>query len=136
MERKHFNRKRRLAEPMLPQSDLNDLATKVQYVGSPYHKRNQGDFGLTPPAQPRADKTLCDEAGIVSKAEAERYLVKGVQRGMVSSAGPDGFPKHVWAVTDGGVVLEAKYNNVGPGSYHGYPLFKPDPFRKAILDRW
>ena len=135
-ERKHFNRKRRLVEPMPSQEHLNDLASKVRYIGSPYHKRNPGDFGLTPPVQPRPDKTLCDEAGIVSVAEAQHYLEEGVRRGMISSTAQDGFPKHVWAVTNDGIVLEAKYSNEGPGYYHGYPLFKPDPFRQNVLNRW
>jgi hypothetical protein len=55
---------------------------------------------------------------------------------MVSENLQDGFPKHIWAVTDTGIVLEAKYSNVGPGHYHGYPLFEPDPFRQVVIARW
>ena len=135
-ERKHYNRKRRIHSPMPAEGILNELTGKVRYVGSPYHKRAPGDFGLTPPAQPRPDKTLCDQAGIFSVAAAQHWLEEGIRRGMISPNMQGGFPKHIWAVTDEGIVLEAKYNNEGPGNYHGCPLFEPDPFRKIVLDLW
>jgi hypothetical protein len=135
-ERRHFNRKRRIVDPTPGQKNLNGLGSKVQYVGSSYHKRSPGNFGLTPPAQPRPDKTLCDKAGIFTLAEAQHWLQEGVRRGMISATAQNGFPKHILAVTDDGVVLEANYNNEGPGHYHGYPLFEPDPFRQVVLKRW
>lgn len=135
-ERRRFNPKRRIVKPRPAQDSLNDLAGSVQYTGSPYHKRNPGDFGLTPPAQPRPDKTLCDGAGIFAVADAQRWLQEGARRGLVSSDPEGSYPKHIWAVTDDGVVLEAKYNNEGPGHYHGYPLFAPDPFRRIVLEHW
>ena len=58
--RNRFNPKRRICEAADP-SDLEGIAGRVRDVGNPEHKRNPGDFGLTPPAQPRADKTLCDD---------------------------------------------------------------------------
>src|SRR3546814_11123097 len=73
------------------------------------------------------DKTLCDGAGIFKVSLAQRLLVIGIRRGLVSTTWHHGFPKHVWAISDEGIVLEAKYNNEGPGNYHGYPLFEPDP---------
>ena len=134
--RSRFNRKRRIVVPVPEKGFLEELSVKVHYVGSPYHKRGPGDFKLTPPAQPRPDKTLCDAVGIDRRSEAEKWLKEGILRGMISPIMQDGFPKHVWAVTDDGVVLEASYNNEGPGNYHGYPLFKPDPFRQIVLKSW
>lgn len=69
-------------------------------------------------------------------ADAQKWLEEGIRRGVISQSVQGGFPKHVWAVTDNGVVLEASYNNEGPGNYHGYPLFDPDPFRQVILSIW
>ena len=135
-ERKKFKQKRRILSPMPPQDVLDDLAERVRYRGNPSHKRNPGYFDLTPPAQPRADKTLCDLASIFEKAVAQRWLQEGVRQGMISSTSQDDYPKHIWAVTDENVVLEANYNNEGPGNYHGYPLFEPDPFRQIVLNRW
>ena len=135
-ERRHFNRKRRIVDPKPEPRVLEEFAGRVHYRGSPYHKRSPGDFGLTPPAQPRPDKTLCDEVGITTAADAQGWLQEGVRRGSISANPKDGYPKHIWAVTREGIVLEAKYNNEGPGHYHGYPLFEPDPFRQVVLDYW
>ena len=135
-ERKGFNRKRRIASPKPKPESLSELVQKISYIGSSYHKRNPGDFGLIPPSQPRPDKTLCDGAGILSRASAQRLLEEGARRGLVSDNRQDGFPKHIWAVTEENVVLEAKYNNSGPGHYHGYPLPVADPFREIVLKHW
>ena len=135
-ERRHFNPKRRIVNLMPAEDVLNDLADRVRYTGSPYHKRSPGDFGLIPPSQPRPDRTLCDEAGIFRVADAQRWLQEGARRGLLSAVPQHGYPKHIWAVTDEGIVLEAKYNNAGSGHYHGYPLFEPDPFRQIVLNHW
>ena len=134
--RRRFSHKRRFADPTPPRSVLLDIASRVTYSGSPYHKRNAGDFGLTPPAQPRPDKMLCDDAGIVRVADAAHYLREGMRKGMVSEIDSHGYPRYVWAVTKDGIVLEATRTNAGLGEYHGYPLFEPDPFRDVVLDRW
>jgi hypothetical protein len=132
--RTRFNTKRRIKTPKPDQNVLEDLATRVQYVGSPYHKRNPGDFRLIPPSQPRPDKTLCDGAGILSVAEAQRWLQEGVRRGLIGAKEQNGYPTHIWAVTDEGLVLEATFSGGRPGEYHGYPLFEPDPFRQIVLN--
>ena len=115
---------------------LADLADRVRYGGSPYHKRNPGDFSLTPPMQPRPDKTLCDDTGIVTRAEAQNWLQLGVRRGLISKSTQDGYPSNIWAVMDTGIVLEARYGSGPTGHYHGYPLFEPDPFRSIVLKNW
>jgi hypothetical protein len=110
------------------------LVESVAYVGHPHHKREPGDFKLSPPAQPRPDKTLCDGAGIKTRAEARRWLLEGIRHGLISDYVEGGFPKNVWAVTDQGIVLEARGDE--NGHYHGYPLFEPDPFTEVVLQRW
>ena len=46
-----FNPKRRLLQPSAEDVErLCVLAEKVVYGGNPEHKRNPGDFGLTPPS--------------------------------------------------------------------------------------
>lgn len=134
--RYRYNPKRRIVSPCPTKAALDDLAERVRYVGSPYHKRNPGNFGLSPPAQPRPDKTLCDSASIYELQEAERWLVAGIKRGLISVNGRAGYPTNVWAVTDTGIVLEAASSGGTPGTYHGYPLFEPDPFRELVLQRW
>jgi hypothetical protein len=133
--RNRFNPKRSLREECDP-GELNDLATRVRYSGNPVHKSDPGDFNLTPPAEPRPDKTLCDGVGIHSTLEATRLLRKGVKRGMISEQTRGGFPQNIWAVTEQGCPLEAQLENQTQGTYHGYPVPQSDPIRNQILERW
>lgn len=133
--RERFNRKRRFQEDQ-SQLDLSELAASVRYTGNPEHKRNPGNFGLTPPAQPRLNKTLCDEAEIFDHEQAERLLQAGIQRGLISEQWKGGFPQNIWAVTDGNVALEAQLENRAQGAYHGYPMPEADPFREEVLKNW
>jgi hypothetical protein len=50
------------------------LWRSVTYGGNPEHKRNPGDFGLTPPAQGRKDKTLCDTVEVFERQNALEHL--------------------------------------------------------------
>jgi hypothetical protein len=84
------------------------LRAKAAYEGCPHHERNPGDFGLIPPAAPRPDKTLCDEARIHQRAMADALFATAIDRGLVSEANtPDGFPKQLWVVDDNDQVFEA-----------------------------
>ncbi len=133
--RNNFNPKRRIADADSA-PNLTLLAERVRYTGSPYHKRDPGDFGLTPPAQSRPDKTLCDEAGITSKLEARRLLKRGVRKGLISVRRDGEFPVNIWSVTRDGVPLEARLENGVLGTYHGYPLASNDDFGDVVLERW
>lgn len=63
-----YNTKRKLCSS---QTQDSSLASRVSYGGNPEHKRHPGDFGLTPPAAHcRADKSLCDGTGILTRAAA------------------------------------------------------------------
>ncbi len=124
-----------------PKSDydvqkLRALADQASYSGNPEHKRNPGDFGLSPPSMPRQGKTLCDNADIVSRAEALNLLKTGIRKGLVSIQERQGWPQNVWVVTQKGQPLEAMLENAGQGVYHGYPLQDGDPFAEAVLSRW
>jgi len=135
--RSKFNRKRRFASTVPSREALEALAAKVHYGGKPDHKRNPGDFGLTPPALPRDDKSLCDAINIFKRAEALELLKRGVLRGMISEwDGTNGFPKNIWSMSDDGVPLEAQLENRGNGTYHGYPLEVNDDFRQSVIAKW
>lgn len=134
-KRKTWNPKRGFAEAYDLEA-LNDLAGKIKYGGNPEHKRNPGDFGLTPPASPRADKTLCDRIGIFEKRIAEELLAQGVRRGLISGQWRGGFPQNIWAVTDIGQPVEAQLENETLGIYHGYPMPEGDPFQEQVMERW
>lgn len=129
------NLKRRIRQSVEPDY-LQKLVDLVKYGGNPEHKKNPGDFGLMPPSQTRADKSLCDIVGIFSKKEATRLLKDGVKRGLVSEQMRNGYPQNIWAVTNGGWPLEAQLENAETGTYHGYPMNETDPFRNEVLRRW
>ena len=134
--RRKFNLKRRFAVQPQNAGDLERLAGEVSYGGNPVHKRNPGDFGLTPPSLPRDDKSLCDNVRIFRREDALRLLRAGVMRGMISEWDGTGYPKNIWSMTADGVPLEAQLENPGSGIHHGYPLEENDDFRDAVIAKW
>ena len=134
-KRRSFNNRKRIQESA-PSMGLERLARQISYGGNPEHKMNPGDFGLTPPIQPKPDKSLCDEVGIFRKCEAENLLRAGIRRGLVSQQERKGFPQNVWAVTLDGKPVEAQLENAETGVYHGYPMPESDPFFFEVLSRW
>ena len=132
-----FNQKRRLCpldEVGFRNESLAPNLEKLRYGGNPEHKRNPGDFGLTPPSMPRPGKTLCDQVEIFTRTKALQLLRAGLDRGMFSVQERNGWPQNIWAVTEKGDPLEAQLEGVGV--YHGYPMPEADPFREVIIERW
>ena len=134
-KRTTFNPKRRIRANCDPE-ELARLAQNVTYGGNPEHKRNPGDFALTPPVQPRADKTLCNAVGVDTPPAAEALLRLGVSKGLISEQMRGEYPQNIWSVTEDGEPLEAQLENRERGVYHGYPMPTADPFRDTILARW
>lgn len=111
------------------------MAKIVRYSGNPEHKKNPGDFGLTPPSAPRRGKSLCDDVGIWKRSVALGWLRESLVKGAVEARWDDeGWPKTLWAVTCEGYVLEAQYER--GGTYHGYPMPEADPFSDLVIERW
>ena len=133
-EVREVTRRRIRSTPITP--ELRALLQSARYEGNPQHKRNPGDFGLTPPSAPRQDKTLCDEAGVTSRAVATEYFDEAIRRGLVSQATTHaGFPKQIWLVS-GNRVFEAMQGGSRDGCYHGYPLRDRDPLADQIRKAW
>lgn len=131
------NPKRKLAES--PDAAFcSTLVGKVGYGGNPEHKSNPGDFGLVPPSahHRRADKSLCDNVGILKKRQALKHLKAGAGKGCISEQTRGDFPKNIWTVLEDGTVLEAQLENQDQGIYHGYPLEEDDPIVGAVRKRW
>lgn len=112
------------------------LLERLGYGGNSEHKRNPGDFGLTPPSGPRPGKSLCDVVSIFSREVALKHLKTGAAKCLISDRRVDGFPKNIWSVTDDGVPMEAQLENPSMGTYHGYPMPDSDPFVEQVLNRW
>ena len=135
--RGEFNAKRQVRSASQAEaSDLARLVGTVSYGGNPEHKSDPGDFGLTPPASPRPDKTLCDRAGVRERRVALLLLRAGIRKGLVSRNERNGFPKNVWAVDESGLPFEAQLENPTSGVYHGYPMPSSDPFSEEISRLW
>ena len=130
-----FNPKRHIVSAMV-QTDLERLAATVRYGGNQEHKRNPGNFGLTPSASPRRHKTLWNEAGIFDRELALRLLQEGIRCGLISEQRNASYPQNVWAVSAEGVPLEAQLENAADGTYHGYPMPEEDPFRDIVVNKW
>ncbi|MFP5269191.1 MAG: hypothetical protein ACLGGO_02770 [Coleofasciculus sp.] len=116
--------------------ELLCLSSQAQYGGNPEHKRNPGDFNLTPPSVPRAGKSLCDSVKVFTKKEDLDLLRKGIKTGLVSDRVVGQWPKNVWSVMDDETPLEAQLESVEQGSYHGYPMQKEDPFCEEVIEQW
>jgi len=115
---------------------LTKLEKKIRYGGNPEHKKNPGDFGLSPPSDPRQGKTLCDTAGVFTRKEALELLRTGIRRGLVSVQVRNGLPQNIWSVAVNGVPIEAQLENPEMAIYHAYPLQDIDPFAKNVLELW
>ena len=112
------------------------LISKIKYTGSPYHKKIPGDFGLLPPATPRQDATLCDNARVFSRKKATQLLKRGASYGLVDEREDKGLPRIIWSVGDDGTVFEARLENADLGHYHGYPLPGSDSFWSVVADAY
>ncbi|MBQ7178226.1 MAG: hypothetical protein IJS08_12490 [Victivallales bacterium] len=135
-----FNQKKefKLQTPQI-QKALQQLSTSITYKGNPAHKKNPGDFGLTPPSGARLGKSLCDEVGIFTLREAQTLLREGMKLGLVSVQERNGFPQNIWMVLkreEEFYPLEAQLENAIQGQYHGYPLQQSDPFYDEVLRKW
>jgi len=132
-----FNSKRKmhlLSPELLQQCAV--LSESVRYGGNPEHKKNPGDFGLTPPSAPRTAKSLCDSVAIFKKSLAMKYLKRGLKRGLVSEQIVNGWPQNIWSLTDSGYPIEAQLENSETGVYHGYPMPESDPFSVEVVAAW
>ena len=132
-----FNSKRKIKK--LEQVDLrccSDIAKQISYGGNPEHKKNPGDFGLTPPRNPRPGKSLCDVVGIFSRRCALNCLQSGLHRGLISEQSNGGWPQNIWSVTEDGHPLEAQLENPATGAYHGYPMPPSDPLAAEVVIQW
>jgi hypothetical protein len=131
-----YNPKRRISPAEDVPLEAREKWEKIAlYGGNPEHKMKPSDFGLTPPTNPRAGKTLCDKKRDFRKAEALQLLREGFTRGMVSSQKRGEWPQNVWAVLDD-EPYEAQLENPSQGVYHGYPMSADDDLRRLVVLEW
>jgi len=98
--------------------DLEEVAGRVMYTGSPEHKSTPSFAGHP---RPRADASLCDPALADKQRQLTRCLRSAIKRGTVSELWQGDFPRNVW-FRDGDTVFEGRLVNAEQGHYKGYPL--------------
>lgn len=95
-----------------------EVAQRVEYVGSPENKDHPSRSG---PPRLRSDATPC-EAHMTADVEANtEALREGIRRKCVSAVFEGGYPKYVWTWLDD-VLYEARHINGPRGTYKGYRL--------------
>jgi hypothetical protein len=100
---------RRVVDPTLVDEAITGaLAARLRYVGSANHKLHPGNYGFTPPQNPRPSKSPCDALRPVRFDEAATLFRRGIELGMISPVAAGGAPKYVWSVDDEEQVYEAK----------------------------
>lgn len=119
-------------------NELRALLNQATYAPSPLHKKHPGDFDLQEPPDPRPTKTLCDhDADVSTKTESRRLFKLAIERGLVSEATVDDYPKQIWVYdAERDQVFEGMYSRTPKGCYHGYPIRKSDVLFKQIRKRW
>ena len=129
--------RRILGANLLTSEELDRIRLVARYTGAPYHKLHPGDYGLSPPSDPRPSKSVCDDRRPLLKHEAESLLREGIRRGMISQPKPGQLPKYVWAVDDQKQVYEAKTDPLLGSAYHGYRLGDDEyQMRANVLSAW
>ena len=98
-------------------TDLDALAARVTYVGSPEHKDTPSFAG---PPRPRGDVSICPREYRDEKL-ITRWLRAAICDGSTGAPWEGDFPRYVWH-KEKGTVFEARHVNRGDGSYKGYPL--------------
>ena len=134
-KRQGNNPKRRVASAGDISPEIRGNLARARYVDSAHHKSNPADYGFIPPVSPRRGKSLCDDIRVITRQEAAGLFNSGLQLAMISSYLLNGLPKFVWAVDGYGEAYEAKLGADG-FSYHGYRLYRDDPFRENVIAEW
>jgi hypothetical protein len=103
-----------------PNVDLERIANRATYVGSPEHKDTPSLAGAP---RPRADASICDRRFAQDFDEVRDWLRQAILSGNVSEYWEGDFPRYVW-YQDGDTVYEGRLVNREAGSYKGFPLLR------------
>ena len=124
-KRKNYRRDRPRIRKVLPppaEIDLEAVAEKCRYVGSPYHRTIR--IGGVPPRRNKPGKTSCPKNLQQNQSLVQRWLQEAIRRGNFGKF-DQGLPRVVWHEEDG-KLFEARSSGRGSCEYHGYPLAPHD----------
>ena len=119
--RKRRNPKTKKLGPAPAGVDLEAVASRAVYAGSPYHKDVPSFAGLVP--RPRPNASICPRRLAWQQEVITGWLRDAIRNGWFSGAWVGPFPTYVWIRRDA-VVYEARLTGTSAdgGQYHGYPL--------------
>lgn len=101
-----------------PGTDLNAVAQKCRYAGSPYHKIMPDRYNNRPVYH--RGKSKCPRELQNNPAQVTEWLRAAIRQGQCGKF-ENGFPRRVW-YRDGNDVFQANLHNRESGEYHGFPL--------------
>jgi hypothetical protein len=107
----------RVVAPPPDGKNLEAVARKASYVGSPEHKDTPSFAGQP---RPRADAAICNRNLAERQTQVTKWLKRAIRNGHCAHWEGD-FPRYVWH-REAGTVYEARLVNQGNGQYKGYPL--------------
>ena len=99
-------------------TDLELIAKRAHYVGSPEHK-DAPSFAGRP--RPRADATICDRSFAAKQRELARWLRKAIRTGIVGGPWEGSFPRYAW-YRHGDTLYQARLVSREQGGQKGYAL--------------
>lgn len=102
--------------------DLDALAERVRYVGSPEHKNMPSFAG---PPRLRADASCCPREMTRNPECINEWLREAFRSGAVGAPWEGEFPRYVW-YKYGDTVFEGRLVNRGTGEYKGYSLARDE----------
>ncbi len=100
------------------QTDLDELAERARYVGSPEHKDTASFAG---PPRLRADASCCPREMAEDQPTINGWLRSAIRRGATGTPWEGAFPRYVWYKHEE-TVFEGRLVNRATGEYKGYPL--------------
>lgn len=125
---RHRDPRVRVIHPPPPEVDLDGVAGRVTYEGSPDHK-DFPSFGR--PRRRRHNASPCPRS-IRDPEVVSGWLRDAIRRGVTGKLWEGDFPRYVWYKHED-TVFEGRLVNRGNGTYKGFPLRKSE-WPKGIED--
>jgi hypothetical protein len=111
--------------------DLDELASRCEYLGSRVHKDQRSWLGLPTPRQspdPSEVATICPLISEEERRQATEWIRTAIRRGQFSRTDwRNGFPRRIWHRDNSGKYWYGVLTNSGAGQnpraqYKGWPI--------------